>query len=110
MELGEIGTQRGVLEPGQDPVADVLVERHAALAGRALDHHPGAEDGVALAGQDRGAHVGQRLGRVLAVPVEHDDDVEPVLDGQSVAGLLVAAVAEVPGWRITVMGRSESCW
>ena len=38
---------------------------------------------------------GQRLGRVLAIAVQHDHDVEPVLDGQVVPGLLVAAVAEV---------------
>ena len=41
--------------------------------------------------------VGHRLGRVLPVPVEQDDDVEAVLDGQEVAGLLVAAVAQVLG-------------
>ena len=38
---------------------------------------------------------GQTLGRVLAVAVEQDDDVEVVLDRQSISGLLVAAVAEV---------------
>ena len=38
-----------------------------------------------------------RLGRVLSVAVEHDHDVEAVLDGEVVAGLLVAAVAEVLG-------------
>jgi hypothetical protein len=41
-------------------------------------------------------HGGQELGRVLAVGVQHHDDVEIVLRGQLVAGLLVAAVAEVP--------------
>ena len=39
--------------------------------------------------------LGQQLGRVLAVAVEQHDDVEAVLDRPVVAGLLVAAVAEV---------------
>ncbi len=95
VELGQLGPEGGVLEPREDPVAHVLVEGHPALAGGALDHGPGPEDGVGLAGDEGGKDVGQRLRRVLAVTVEHDHDVEPVLDGQAVAGLLVAAVAEV---------------
>ncbi len=41
--------------------------------------------------------VGQGLGRVLAVPVEHDHDVEAMLDGQPVTDFLVPPVAEVLG-------------
>ena len=74
---------------------DELVERHAALSGRPLDHGPRAEDGVGLLVQQRGQDLGERFGCVLAIAVEHHDDVEAVLDGQLVAGLLVAAVAEV---------------
>ena len=97
MKLGELGTEGGVLELGKDPVAYDLVERHAARAGRSLDHDPGAEHGIGLAVHQRGDQVGHRLRCVLAVPVEHDHDVETVLDGQVVAGLLVSAVAEVLG-------------
>ena len=44
----------------------------------------------------RGATISRKvLRRVLAVAVEHDHDVQSVLDGEVVAGLLVAAVAEV---------------
>ena len=38
---------------------------------------------------------GRNSGRVLAVAVQQHDDVEVVLDGEPVPGLLVAAVAEV---------------
>ena len=48
-------------------------------------------------GQDRGDHVAQRLGRVLPVAVEHDGHVPAVVGGVAVAGLLVAAVAQVAG-------------
>ncbi len=47
--------------------------------------------------QERGHHVRQALGGVLAVAVQHDDDVEAVLHRHPVAGLLVAAVPEVAG-------------
>ena len=95
VELGQLGAQGGILEAGQDPVAHVLVERHPAPACRSLDHDPGAEDGVRLPGQQRGHDLGERLGRILPVAVEHDHDVEAVLDGQVVPGLLVAPVAQV---------------
>jgi len=97
VEFAELGTECGVLEPRQDPVAQELVERHAPLAGGPLDHGPGPEDGVRLAPEQGLEQVGHRLGGVLAVPVEHDHDVQPVLDGQVVAGLLVAPVPQVPG-------------
>ena len=58
--------------------------------------HPRAEHGVGLAALERRHHVGEQLGRVLAVAVEQHDDVEAVVDRPLVAGLLVAAVAEVP--------------
>ena len=90
---------------------DVLVQRHAALAGRALDHDAGAEDGVGFARQQRGQDLGQRLGCVLPVAVEHHDDVEPVLDGQVVAR--PSDCRRSRGWLgclIRVMGRSEICW
>src|SRR3954469_19789312 len=44
-----------------------------------------------------GRGAGEELGRVLAVAVQQHDDVEVLLDGPAVAGLLVAAVAEVAG-------------
>ena len=86
-----------VLDPGEDLVADVLVERHAAPAGGPLVEHAGAEHRVGLAPFERGHHVRQRLGCVLPVGVEHHHDVEVVVDRPVVAGLLVAAVAQVAG-------------
>ena len=110
MELREVGAQCCVLEAREDAIADVLVERHAALPGGALDHDAGAEYRVGLAGEQWSEHLRQRLGRVLAVAVEHHHDVESVFDRDLVAGLLVAPVPEVGGLAERVMGRSETCW
>ena len=95
VEFGELGPERCVLEAGEDPVPDVLVERHAAFASGSFDHDAGAEHCIGLTREQRGEDVGQRLGRVLAVAVEHHHEIEPVLDGDLVAGLLVAAVPQV---------------
>ena len=86
-----------VLDPGEDLVADVLVERHAATAGGPLVEHAGAEHRVGLAAFERGHHRRQGLGGVLTVGVEHHHDVEVLVDRPVVAGLLVAAVAQVAG-------------
>ena len=81
----------------QDPVADELVERHAALRAAPLIRMRDPNTASASPAEQRGDEVGERLGGVLPVAVEHDDDVQAVLDGQLVAGLLVAAVAQVAG-------------
>ena len=57
--------------------------------------HPRAEHRVGLAVDDRRDDLVHHLRGVLPVAVEQDDDVPAVLDGVAVAGLLVAAVAEV---------------
>ena len=58
-------------------------------------HHPAAEDRVGLAVAQRGQQLRHLLRRVLAVAVQQDDEVEPALDRERVADLLVAAVALV---------------
>ena len=93
--LAEVESGHGVLDAREDLVADELVERHAALAGVALDDHPGAEDRVCIAGQQRGHQVLDALRRVLAVGVQQHHHVQSPFDGPAVAGLLVAAVPEV---------------
>ena len=95
MELGEVGAERRILESGEDAVPDVLVEWHATLACGSPDHDAGAEHRFGLTSDERRQDVGQRLRRILTVAVEHDDDVEAVLDRHLVAGLLVAAIAEI---------------
>ncbi len=95
VELAERGAQHPVLEPGQDAVADELVERHAAAARAALFEHPRAEDGVGSPLAQRTHEIGQALGRVLAVAVHQRHEVEAVLNREVVADLLVAAVALV---------------
>ncbi len=93
--LGQLDSRHGVLDRGEDPVADVLVHRHAAAPRAALDHHPGTEHGIGVVREQRRDHVGQQLGGVLPVAVQQHDDVEVLLDRRAVAPLLVAAVAEV---------------
>ena len=93
--LGQPDAGHGVLDRGQDAVADELVQRHAATARRAGVEHAGAEHGVGLAGEQRGDHLGEQLGGVLAVAVQQHDDVEVRVDRGAVAPLLVAAVAKV---------------
>ena len=99
MEFAEARLQDAVLIPGEDLVADEFVERHPTPE-RVFPHeHPRAEDDVGLVARERCDHVGEHLGRVLAVAVDEHDDVKAVLDRVVVAELLVAAVALVHGIR-----------
>ena len=95
VELGEPGAQQRVLHSGEESVADVLVERHPPAQRAERRHHPAAEHRVGAALLQRREQPRHLLGRVLAVAVEQDDDVEPALDRERVADLLVAAVALV---------------
>ena len=79
----------------QHLVAGPLVSRHPAAARRTTSCEAAAERGATVDGE-----AGQRpdvLRRVLPVAVDHHDDVEAVVDGVSVAQLLVAAIALVDG-------------
>ncbi len=58
--------------------------------------HARPEHRVGRPVDERRHEVLDHLGRVLPVAVQQHDDVETVLDGPAVPGLLVAAVAEVP--------------
>ena len=84
-----------VLGAGQDPVADVLVQRHPAAAGPARVEHARAEHRIDAIVGERRQEIGHLLRRVLTVAVQQDHDVPTVIDGVAVPGLLVAAVAEV---------------
>jgi hypothetical protein len=97
VELRQARTQHPVLEPGEDLVADELVERHAAAPRRAGDQHPRAEHRVSGAIKERPEQVGDAFRGVLAVPVQQHHEVEPVADRVGVAEFLVAAVALVAG-------------
>ncbi len=76
MELGQVGAENLVFECGEDAVARVLVQRHAALASVAGNHHPRAHDAVRAAVHEWCDDVGQALGRVLPVAMKHHDDVQ----------------------------------
>ena len=95
MELAQRAAEDAVLEPGEDPVADELVEGHPAPQGRTRRQHARAEHGVGLALEERLDEVGQALRRVLPVAVDERHEVEAPLDRVVVADLLVAAVALV---------------
>ena len=93
--LAEPEPGQAVLERGQDAVADVLVPRHATAQSRTAFEHAGAEDRVGHARAKWLDDVLDALRGILPVAVEQHHDVEAVLDRPRVAGLLVAAVAEV---------------
>ena len=69
-----------VLDPREDPVADELVQRHAARARAARLEHPRAEDGIRFAVEQRLDEIGEALRRVLAVSVQERDEIEASLD------------------------------
>ena len=91
--LGQAEPEGEVLDDRQEAVADVLPARHAA--GQRVAEEPAAEHQVALAREDRGDQGRDPRRVVLVVGVEHDDDVGAGRERRVVAGLLVAAVAEV---------------
>ena len=91
--LGEAQAEDGVLEGGQEAVADVLPARHPAR--ERVAQEAAAEHEVDLAAQDRLDEGRDPRGVVLVVGVEHDHDVGARLQRRVVAGLLVAAVAAV---------------
>jgi hypothetical protein len=94
--LAEIHPRHHVLEAREDAITDELVQRHAPEPSRTRHEHARPEDSVAFVELEGLDDLWQRLGRVLAVGVEHHDDVEPALDRPPVAGLLVASVTEIP--------------
>ncbi len=94
--LAEVEPGQAVLEGGEHPVAEVLVRRHAAAPRRTLLEHPRAEHRVGGTRAQRLDDVLDALRGVLPVTVQQDHDVQPVLHRPGIAGLLVAAVAEVP--------------
>ena len=92
VKLGEARAEQQVLRPGQDAVADELVERHPALERREPAHHAAAEHRVGLAVPQRRDERRQFLRRVLPVAVNHRHEIEALADREGVADLLVAAV------------------
>jgi hypothetical protein len=90
-------TGNAVLEPSQDAVADELVRRHAAATRAALVEHAGAEHGVGLSSHEGRDHLRKEFRGVLPITVQQYHDVEIVVDGPPVAGLLVPAVTQVLG-------------
>jgi hypothetical protein len=95
--LAQVHAGDGVLEPGEDAVADIFVEGHASLTGRSGREHSRAEHGVAFVGFERRDEILDHLGGVLPVAVQQHDDVETVIDSPPVSGLLVAAIAQIAG-------------
>ena len=60
-------------------------------------HHARAEYGIRLARDQGTVELRQDLRRVLPVAMQQDDDVEALLNEIAVTGLLIAAVAQIPG-------------
>ena len=95
VQVGQLGLEHAVLDTGQGAVGESLVEGHAGLLRRPGDHHARAEYQVGLSRTDRLDQLGDQLRLVLAVGVQHDDDLRVALERLEIAGLLVAAVTDV---------------
>ncbi len=94
MVFGELGPEQEVLHGGEGAVGDVFPERHAAAQGLAAEDAAADHAGVNVAGDERDEGGEQGRG-VLIIRMHHDDHVGAGGEGGGVAGLLVAAVAEV---------------
>ena len=96
VKLREVEAQQPIFEDGKNSVADVFIQRHAALERAAVGlHHARAEDRIGLAASRSGVQMRQNLRRVLPVAMQQHHDVEALFDEIAISGLLVSAVAEV---------------
>lgn len=95
VELAHVHAGKGILDPGEEDVGDELVLGHAAGEGVAAVYHARADDDVGILLDEGTEHIGEELGGVLSIAMEHDDGVETVVDGILVAELLIAAVAAI---------------
>ena len=88
-----------ILKDGKNAVADIFVQRHAALERTAVVlHHARAENRVRLARHERMIHLRQDFRRILPVAVQAARRCRiPFSMKVLVAGLLVAAIAQVLG-------------
>ena len=93
--LAELHTREGVLDPGEDAVAEILVSRHATAARSTWGEHPRPKHRVAHAVLERLDDLRQHLGCVLAVTVEENNDVDVVIDRPPATRFLVASIAQV---------------
>jgi hypothetical protein len=97
VKLGQVHVQEGVLEAGEDLVAQVLVERHAAAAGAPGSSMREPKHGVASPSRTAGSRLDMASGAYWPSPCSRHHEVEPEVDGVAVAQLLVAAVTAVLG-------------
>jgi hypothetical protein len=95
VELVQAHAGEAVLQAGQHDVAEELVARHAALERVGLVDHARAQDHVGAVVDERGEHLGEDFGGILAIGMQHDDDIHAAVDGVLEADLLVAAIALV---------------
>ena len=74
--LGEMQTGQVVLDDRQDAIAGHLVERHSAGAGAAQIAHAGSQNHVRARALPDLDELREQLGRVLAIAVQEDGEVE----------------------------------
>src|SRR6185436_7008456 len=95
MKLRQLHSGHEVLNPSKNLVAGKLVKRHPSGERIATGRHARTKNHVGLISLERLEQLSEHFGRVLAVCVQHNDDVQPSLDRVLVTGFLIAAVSEV---------------
>src|SRR5688572_18167177 len=92
--LAEPDARKTILQARQDPVADILVDRHATAKRRVSLPEPHTEyAGNVGIGLEWAQQLRQHPRRVLVVTVKHDDHVEPFPYRVGVTDLLVSSIA-----------------
>src|ERR1700722_4818735 len=92
--LGQLHSQKQILERSEKTIGNVFVNGHAAEQSAAADDARSQHDVIDIVG-DHAGHRHDQQRRVLVVGMEHDDNVRAGGQSLTVAGLLVTSVAIV---------------
>src|SRR6185312_5428901 len=90
MEFSQVGPQHPVLCPRENPVADELIERHAATPRAVLRHHARADDRGRIAFKASAEKIRQSFRSILTVAMNQSDIVIAPIDGIPVAKILIS--------------------
>src|SRR4029077_20072877 len=92
--FGQSETEDAILGRGEKPIAQALPPGHTGLGG--IEAEPSrAKHDVRLAALDDSTQVGDDGRVVLAVRMQHDNDIGTHRERLAVTGLLIAAIPEI---------------